>query len=88
MAISSNILPPINPLLRRPVVEQAIGFSRTTIYRNIQLGLFTKPVSIGGKRVTWPANEIEAINKARISGKSEAEIKQLVHQLHASRNVQ
>ena len=85
MAITSSILPPINPLYRRPVVEQATGNSRSTIYRNIQKGLFTRPVNIGGERVAWPANEVQAINQARIAGKSDADIKLLVIELEAAR---
>lgn len=85
MAMKSNALPYINTLYRRPTVEQAIGKSRSTIYREIQKGLFTKPVSIGGDRVAWPANEIQAINQARIAGKSDADIKLLVIELQALR---
>jgi len=85
MATTSNILPTINPLFRRPVVEQVTGDSRSTIYRKIKAGLFTKPVHIGGERVAWPSNEIEAINKARIAGKSDEEIKALVIELEAAR---
>lgn len=74
-------------LLRRTAVEQATGDSRSTIYRKIQKGLFTRPIERGGSRVAWPANEVEAINKARIAGKSEADIKMLVIQLEAARVV-
>ena len=87
MAITSSILPAVNPLYRRPIVEQATGKSRATIYRDIQRGLFTKPVEIGGSRVAWPANEVEALNKARIAGKSDTEIKALVIELEAARVV-
>lgn len=85
MAMTSAILPALNPLLRRPIVEQATGDSRSTIYRKIKSGLFSKPVHIGGDRVAWPQNEIVAINQARIAGKSDAEIKQLVVELEAAR---
>ncbi len=77
-----------NALFRRHIVEQAIGESRSTIYRKISKGLFTKPVSIGGDRVAWPANEVQAIINARIAGKSEDEIKQLVIELEAARALQ
>lgn len=80
-----SALPIINPLYRRPFVEQATGESRSTIYRKISKGLFTKPVSIGGERVAWPANEVQAIINARIAGKSDEEIKELVKQLHEAR---
>jgi prophage regulatory protein len=82
---TQSILHTINPLYRRPIVEQATGDSRSTIYRKIKKGLFTKPVQIGGERVAWPANEITAINQARIAGKSDEEIKQLVIELEAAR---
>ncbi len=82
---TTSVLPIINPMLRRRIVEQATGDSRSTIYRKIQRGLFTKPVQIGGERVAWPANEVQAINQARIAGKSDEEIKQLVIKLEAAR---
>jgi len=86
MTLTNTILPLINPLYRRPIVEHATGDSRSTIYRKIKKGLFTKPVQIGGERVAWPANEIDAINKARIAGKSDEEIKELVIALEAARS--
>ncbi len=72
-------------LLRRTAVEQATGWARSTIYRNIKAGLFTRGVEIGGDRVAWPASEIEILNKARIAGKNDDEIKALVVELHAAR---
>lgn len=72
-------------MLRCPVVSQSTGMARSTIYRRIQSGLFPKPVSLGGERVAWPASEVQAINSARISGKSDDEIKKIVTELEASR---
>lgn len=88
MAILSAASTISNVLFRRPVVELVTGESRSTIYRKISKGLFTKPVSIGGERVAWPANEVQAIINARIAGKSEEEIKQLVIELEAARTLQ
>ena len=85
MAMTSTVLTSINPLYRRPVVEQAMGKTRSTLYRDIKKGVLTKPVSIGGDRVAWPANEIQAINQARIAGKSDDEIMALVIELEALR---
>ncbi|MDD1621955.1 MAG: AlpA family phage regulatory protein [Methylococcaceae bacterium] len=87
MAVISQptILPTINPLYRRPVVEQLTGDKRSTLYRKIQKGLFPKPVQIGGERVAWPSNEVQAIVNARIAGKSDEEIKKLVTALEAAR---
>ena len=74
----------VNPLLRRPIVEQLTGDSRTTLYRKIKRKLLTEPVQIGGRRVAWLQNEIAAINQARIAGKSDDEIKSLVIELYAA----
>lgn len=82
---ATTVLPILNPMLRRPVVEQAIGEKRSTIYRKIKLGLFPKPVQLGGERVAWPANEVQALIDARIASKSDDEIKILVKQLEAAR---
>lgn len=84
-------LPAINPLLRRSVVSQSTGLPRSTLYRKIGDGLFTKPVVLGqdkngeASRVGWPANEVQAIINARIAGKSDDEVKALVLELEAAR---
>ena len=83
--VNLNISPTINPLYRRPIVEQVTGYSRSNLYRKIKAGLFVKPIPIGGERVAWAANEIAAINKARIAGKSDEEIKALVIELELAR---
>lgn len=75
----------INPLYRLPVIESSYGKKRSTIYREIKSGLFPRPVDIGGGLSAWPASEIQAVIDARIAGKSESEIKQLVEKLHADR---
>jgi len=85
MALFNQNLSTTNPLYRRPIVSELTGKSRSTLYRDIQKGLFTPAVSIGGDRVAWPANDIQVINSARIAGKSEEEIKQLVSELVKSR---
>jgi len=75
----------IEPILRRPRVEEAIGLSRSTIYLRVSQGLFTQPVSLGPRAVGWPASEVAAINAARIAGKPDEEIRELVAQLEAAR---
>ena len=76
----------INPLHRCPAVSGFTGKSKSTIYRDITKGLFTKPVSIGGDRVAWPDSEVQALNQARIAGKSEDQIKLLVIELEILRS--
>jgi prophage regulatory protein len=45
--------------IRRSEVERITGLSRTEIYRQIQKGIFPKPVPIGGKAVRWQLSLIE-----------------------------
>ena len=59
--------------------------SHASIYNAIRDGLFTRGVAIGQRSRGWPASEIHAINAARIAGKTEAEIRELVNALHAKR---
>ena len=73
-------------ILRMPAVKAETGHrSHASIYNAIKAGLFTKPVPIGQRSVGWPDFEVKAINTARISGKSENEIRELVERLHAKR---
>lgn len=72
-------------ILRLPEVIRQSGNTRSTIYLRIQQGLWTKPVSLGGRVVGWPENEVTAINSARIAGLSENEIASLVTQLEIAR---
>ena len=59
----------VEPLLRRPRVQDVSGRSRSTLYKNIKEGLWTRPVSLGPRAVAWPAHEVAALNAARIAGK-------------------
>lgn len=59
--------------------------SHASIYTAIRAGLFTRPVPIGERSVGWPDYEVKAINTARIAGKTEADIRDLVNRLHAKR---
>lgn len=72
-------------LMRLAEVLAHTGKSRSALYRDMDDGLFPNPVSIGANAVAWPEHEVNAINAARISGKSEAEIRALVASLQAER---
>ena len=73
-------------ILRMPAVKAETGHrSHARIYNAIRDGLFTKPVQIGQRSVGWPDSEVRAICAARIAGKSEAEIRELVGRLHTKR---
>ena len=72
-------------ILRLPTVKAESGLSRSTIYLRIAQRLWVKPVSLGSRAVGWPADEIEQMNAARIAGKSDDEIRELVEKLETAR---
>jgi prophage regulatory protein len=72
-------------ILRLPAIKTSTGLSRSTIYLRIAQGVFTKPVSLGGRAVGWPSNEVLALNVARIAGKTDTEVRDLVMKLEAAR---
>lgn len=74
-----------NAIIRLPDVIKRTGKSRSSIYRDIQSGLITAPISIGARSIGWPESEVAALNAARIAGKSDVEIKSLVKKLIAQR---
>jgi prophage regulatory protein len=59
--------------------------SDASIYNAIRAGLFPRGVPIGQRAKGWPDYETDTIVKARIAGKSDAEIRKLVEVLHSKR---
>lgn len=72
-------------LLRLPHVMGVTGLSRAGVYSYVSKGLLPKAVKIGERASAWPESEIAAVNAARIAGKSEAQIRQLVSDLERER---
>ena len=72
-------------LIPGPNVPEYTGESRSSRYVKIGKGTFPPPVKIGPRSVGWPDYEIDAINSARIAGKSDDEIRALVIALVAAR---
>ena len=69
-----------------PAVKAETGHaSHASVYTSIHDGLFTVPVPIGQRAVGWPSSEVAAINAARIAGKSDDQIRELVNKLHTAR---
>lgn len=77
----------IKTILRLPAVKAETGISRSTLYLRVSQGLWPKPVRLGLRAVGWPSDEVAAINAARIAGKSDDEIRELVLKLEASRKM-
>lgn len=75
-------------LLKLPAVLGQTAGSRTGHYAHIKVGLMTPPVKLSAHSVAWPEHEIKAINAARVAGKSDDEIRELVSRLVAERTQQ
>ena len=63
------------------------GVSRSSHYKDIKDGKFPRPVKLGLRTVGWPQHETNAVNAARLAGKSDEEIRSLVAQLEAIRSI-
>lgn len=61
------------------------GTSRSGLYAQIAAGLFTRPIKIGPRASGFPSEEVLAINRARIAGHTNDEIRSLVRRLEAAR---
>jgi prophage regulatory protein len=77
---------PIDTIFRLKRVSEETGTAKSTLYLRITQGLHTPPITIGARSVGWPSSEIAALNAARIAGKTDAEIRQLVRRLVEGRN--
>ncbi|MBB4422314.1 prophage regulatory protein [Bradyrhizobium sp. CIR48] len=56
--------------IRLREVSEAVGKSKTSIYRDIGKGRFPKPVAIGDQAVAWVAEEIREWQEARIAARA------------------
>jgi prophage regulatory protein len=61
------------------------GRSISSGKRDIHRGVFVPSIPMGPRQVGWIEAEVEAVLRARIAGKSEDEIRELVRQLVAAR---
>jgi len=75
----------LQSMIRQPAAAKALGRPTTSFYEDIKKGLITKPVKLSERSVAWPQLEIQALQQARIAGKTPDEIRQLVSKLMADR---
>lgn len=73
-------------LLRLPSVLTRCGRSRSSIFRDIEAGLFPPAISIGLRCAAWPEHEVDAVLSARVAGLSADELRKLVVRLVAARS--
>ena len=83
--VSRDVTADGNRLLRCPEVEALRGFKRGRIYEECRQGLLPAPIKNGKRSSAWPLSEILAVNRARIAGKTDDEIRSLVSELVARR---
>lgn len=73
-------------ILRLPEVKRVLGHrADASVYNAIRDGLFTTGVAIGQRAKGWPDYEAQAIATARVAGKTDAEVRELVKVLYAKR---
>jgi prophage regulatory protein len=72
-------------LVRIPDAFKRLRESRSGGYAKMANGLLPKPVKTGPRAAALPDDEVEAIVRARIAGKSDGEIRALVVRLEAAR---
>ena len=72
-------------LARLPETLRRTGHGRSTHFKKVQDGLFTRPVRISAKRSGWPLHEVETLVAARIAGLNDEQIRALVQELHDTR---
>lgn len=70
---------------RRAGVERRSGFRRSALYAAIKQGLWPQPIKIGARASAWVDSETDAVLAARIAGRSDDEIRDLVKKLEAQR---
>lgn len=68
-------------LIRRPEVLKLTARSKSSLSLDEKNGLFVPPISIGNRAIAYRKVEVEAVVNARIQGKSNEQIKQLVSEL-------
>ena len=72
-------------ILRLRGLLDRTGKGRSATYEDIKNGLMSCPVRLGRRAVGWPSDEADAINAARIAGKSDDQIRVLVRELELAR---
>lgn len=72
-------------LIRFSKVEEKTGLRRSMVYKLMNDGLFVGSVAIGNRARAFLNSEVNAIVAARIAGKSEDDIRNLVKELTEKR---
>lgn len=71
--------------LRLPQVCERRGLKPTRHYADIKSGTFVPPIKLTERSSGWPEHECEALIAAKIAGKTDDELRELVRDLVAAR---
>ena len=74
-----------NYLRPKDACRQLGGMGLSTLYAHIDRGMFPKPVALSRRFVVFPQEEVTAIINARLAGKTDDEVRQLVAELMEKR---
>jgi len=72
-------------LIRKAKLIDLYGAGSTQIDDDVREGVMTSPIKPSKRLCFWPEYEVAIINAARIAGRTPAELRELVQQLHAKR---
>jgi prophage regulatory protein len=75
-----------NRVLRLPTVLERTGYSRSRLYARISDGLFPRPISLGPRVAAWPEHEVDAVIAAHTREITDAQLAQLVSEIHTLRS--
>lgn len=74
-------------IVRLKELLDRIGYSKATLYKRIQSGLFPPQVSLGGRAVGWLEHEVNTALAAIVAGQTNEEVKSLVMNLLNERQI-
>ncbi|WP_298941218.1 AlpA family phage regulatory protein [uncultured Psychromonas sp.] len=78
--LNDNQCHPLN-IIRMLELAERFSMAKSSAYDRIANGLIAPGISLGGRSKGYLESEVNAVLKAMIAGKSEAEIKALVCEL-------
>ena len=70
---------------RIPAVLEQRGDGRSSLYLDIQRGIWTRPVRLG-RSSAWPRHEVQALICARIAAATTDQLRELVQDLYQRRS--
>ena len=72
-------------IVKQPSLLKQFAFSKSTLFSQINQGLMPKSISLGIRSRGYIQHELDAVLLARVQGKSDDQIKELVLSLVANR---